>query len=147
MNREHARPGNRGTLFMALLTLVTAMNTSQAAVLCIGPNGHVAIEAAGHEHCGHASHADDHDADARYGGLTSHVRDSHCRPCTDIPISAGACGEQMTPGTSKIPSAGSLAQLSLSQTPEQDGAPGAVLASPASFTSYFIPLRSVVLQV
>jgi hypothetical protein len=80
MGDMHVRNINRGSLTV-LLSLATVLNASQAMVLCVGPDGHIAIEPLGHSHCG-----------------GTHASDSHCCPCTDIPIPGwpGECGSAPT---------------------------------------------------
>ena len=51
------RNANRTTVL--LLLSLAALNMPQAMVLCIGHDGHVAIEPAGHDHCADGSHSRD----------------------------------------------------------------------------------------
>ncbi len=81
------RSVNRRALF--LLLALAAMNLPQTAVLCLGGDGHVAIELAGHDHCADGSHVHEYGP----GGVKlhdhSHVGRLDCRPCVDIPVSVG----------------------------------------------------------
>jgi len=80
-------PGQKsviGLLGRAGLVLLLTMSTSQAVVLCIGCDGHVAVEAAGHEHGDHAPSDDVHRAVHRG------IPPQHCQSCVDVPITAGA---------------------------------------------------------
>jgi hypothetical protein len=62
------------TVFLSLLSLMAALNASQAMVWCVGHDGHVAVEPFAHIHHGAADDGD-----------------SHCCPCTDIPIPVSVC--------------------------------------------------------
>ncbi len=81
------RSGNHRAAF--LLLSLAAMNLPQTAVLCLGGDGHVAIEPAGHDHCADGSHVHEYGP----GGVKihnhSHVGRPHCRSCVDIPVSVG----------------------------------------------------------
>jgi hypothetical protein len=106
------------------------LNASQAMVLCVGHDGHLAVEVAGHNHC--------------RGG---HASDSHCRPCTDIPIPIGPCTEhnaadKLVPGSVYL-----VAPLSLLQTAPADVETVVASVSPVILISFYTPLRSIVLQV
>lgn len=75
---------------MAMLLLsLAALNMPQAMVLCIGQDGHVAIEPAGHFHCVDGIHFCD-PGNLRAAAHT-HVEHGHSRSCTDIliPVWAG----------------------------------------------------------
>ena len=50
---------NVNRVISLLLLSLVVLNTSQARVLCVGHDGHVAIEAAGHYHCVHGLHVCD----------------------------------------------------------------------------------------
>jgi hypothetical protein len=70
---RHLRSRNN-TVLLSLLSLMMTLNASQAMVWCVGHDGHVAVEPLAHIH---------HDQ--------TDDGDSHCCPCTDIPIPVGVC--------------------------------------------------------
>jgi len=118
------------SVFLVLLSFVVMLNASQTMVLCVGHDGHVAVELAGHNHC-----------------RGEHASDSHCCPCTDIPIPIGPCTEhnaadRVVPGSVHL-----AATLSLTQTTMAEVESSFASASPAIPTSFYTPLRSIVLQV
>lgn len=129
MNVKSTRTRNTSAL-LVLLSFVAMLNASQVIVLCVGHDGHVAVEVAGHSHCRGA-----------------HASDSHCRPCTDIPIPFGPCTEhnavdKLVPGSIYL-----AASLSLLQTTPADVESVLASASPLIPISFYTPLRSIVLQV
>ncbi len=113
-----------------LLSLVAMLNASQTMVLCAGHDGHVAVEVAGHNHC-----------------RGEHASDSHCCPCTDIPIPIAPCTEHRAANEVVPGSAHPAAPLSLPHAPKADVESVLASASTLLVTSYYAPLRSVVLQV
>ncbi len=122
----YVRNIQRGYLTV-LLSLATALNVSQAMVLCVGPDGHVAVERLGHSHCG-----------------GTHASDSHCCPCTDIPI-PGCSGESRS---SLIMPAGCASSATPALLPAASGPeyePPAALLVALIFPE--LSLRSTVLQV
>ncbi len=83
------------------LLLLAALNMPQAMVLCIGHDGHVAIEPAAHDHCADGSRPHDHGPAGLETGDHAHVGHEHCPPCIDIPIPAGASDERTAAQKSK----------------------------------------------
>jgi len=69
-----------------MLLSVAALNMPQAAVFCIGDDGHMAIEPAGHDHCADGSHPRNYHPTGDEAAEHSHIGLSQCRPCVDIPI-------------------------------------------------------------
>ena len=116
--------------FLILLSFVAMLNASQTMVLCVGHDGHVAVEVAGHNHC-----------------RGEHASDSHCRSCTDIPIPIGPCTDHSSADRVVPRSVHPAAPLSLSQTTPAEVESFFASASPAILTSFYMPLRSIVLQV
>ncbi len=85
-----------------VLCLVLALSSSEATVLCIGQDGHVAIEASDSGCCGHLSRAccpcDAHSL------LTagSPAQDDDCGACLDIPISCGSADAFRAPSNAPL---------------------------------------------
>ncbi len=129
MNVNFTRTRSTSTFFI-LLSLVAMLNASQTMVLCVGHDGHVAVEVAGHNHC-----------------RGEHASDSHCCPCTDIPIPIGSCTEHNAADTRAPGSVYPAAPLSPAQTTMVEFEGFFASASPLILTSFYTPLRSIVLQV
>lgn len=138
---------NNQCVFVALLLLLLAvLNVPQAMVLCVGDDGHVAIEPAGHDHCVDGLHScgrasaqpDEH----------SHVAHEHCRPCVDIPIVVAAGRNRIVSQRSDVP----LICLSHVQPTMLTGSPldaGQTVASSSRLLplSCGDPLQGIILQV
>jgi hypothetical protein len=124
---------------------VVVINSAQGTVLCFGADGHIELESAFHEHCDHAVHF--HTSDQNQPSYeTSHERCEHCRPCVDVPISFGLAKispvkKQLNP-TFLVPSTNVIVLV------ENLGSSAYDSISNAFFdTSYFTPLRTVILLV
>lgn len=76
-------------LVVLLIYVFMAGNTSGELALCIGANGHVALEPVIHEHCHNHPHIEQNDPSLLEHEHDGHVEDPHCRPCIDIPIFIG----------------------------------------------------------
>jgi hypothetical protein len=146
MTGRRSKKRDRSIALMALLSLIVALNMSQAVVLCIGGDGHIAIELAGHHHGEHDAQDHDHDVDALEADVSFCAEHGHCRPCTDIPLSTGPCEDRIAP---KAASAKALSWICpLSVLDRQAGDSTRLTAtSPLIEAAYPIPLRSIVLQV
>jgi hypothetical protein len=134
-------------LLAGLLSVLVALNMSQAVVVCVGADGHVAIETAGHHHCDHDPHADDPDHSPADTGDHSHATDTPCIPCTDIPVCAGALEHPFKPSHSPTSSSVPVDYIAPSDRAAADTARVADLESHPFSTTYFLPLRTVVLLV
>jgi len=129
-----------------LLSLVGALNASQAMVLCIGRDGHVAIEPVGHNHCADGTHKCESDAAVHDTVLAPDMGGTHCGGCTDISMAQTIGSDPGASAASKIVSAGLFAVLVAPQIPPDDAACIDSLAS-AHLIFDHVPLRSIVLQV
>jgi hypothetical protein len=129
-----------------LLSLMAAMNASQAMVLCVGSDGHVAIEPVGHDHCADGTHLCELDAAVHDTRLVPGTDATRCGGCTDISMADEIGSDPRASAASKIVSAGWLAVLPAEQTPLNDTT-GIDLPASASLTFYPIPLSGIVLQV
>jgi hypothetical protein len=76
-------------LIVLLIYIFMAGNTSGELALCIGTNGHVALEPAIHEHCHNHQHIEQDDPSSMGHEHDGHLESPHCRPCIDIPIFIG----------------------------------------------------------
>ncbi len=77
-----------GCLSVILCLLVTCSGP-QAMVLCIGENGHVAIEASDSHCCGRLPRTTSHTSMLTFSETGSSAKNDDCGPCLDIPISSG----------------------------------------------------------
>ena len=75
-------------LLVLLIYVFMAGNTSGELALCIGADGHIALEPVIHEHCHNHPHID-HDPSSMEHEHDEHVESPHCKPCIDIPIFIG----------------------------------------------------------
>ncbi len=75
-------------LLVLLIYVFMAGNTSGELALCIGANGHIALEPVIHEHCHNHPHIE-HDPSSMEHEHDEHVESPHCKPCIDIPIFIG----------------------------------------------------------
>ena len=129
----------------ALIILLLAFSNSQAVVLCIGEDGHITIEAASSNCCTNAP------VGTSKAGATIFVDDSHsandeCGSCVDIPLFGGGT---YTLTTAKKENPSHMTTAAMGPLPVeaiQTSGLGLVLES-FTPTSYFTPLRSVILLI
>ncbi|MFC1675516.1 hypothetical protein ACFL3G_00460 [Planctomycetota bacterium] len=131
--------------FVVLICLLMFGNLTHGAVLCFGSDGRSEIKSAFHERCDDHAHSQPTDQN-QLSYQSDHVKDKHCEPCVDVPISI------------------SLAKISrvskqLNSTFPAPAANVIVLAEEFNFgaynlasstfeaTSYFTSLRTVILMV
>ena len=76
-------------LIVLLIYVFMAGNTSGGLALCIGSNGHVALEPAIHEHCHNHPHIEKNNPSSLGHEHEEHLESPHCKPCIDIPIFIG----------------------------------------------------------
>jgi hypothetical protein len=127
-----------------LLSLTVALNASQVMVLCLGCDGHVAVEPVGHSHddCGDHTHPDES------GTAFSPVAEgASCRGCIDIPLPNEIPNSSSASDGSKIVSAAMADVAPAGLAMENGNAPAGEAAAPGFLSPYHIPLRSIVLQV
>ena len=75
-------------LLVLLIYVFMASNISGELALCIGSNGHIALEPVIHEHCHNHPHIE-HDPSSMDHKHDGYVENPHCKPCIDIPIFIG----------------------------------------------------------
>ena len=76
-------------LVVLLIYVFMAGNTSGELALCIGANGHVALEPAIHKHCENHPPIEQNNPSSLGHEHDEHLESPHCRPCIDIPIFIG----------------------------------------------------------
>lgn len=139
------RRNNHASILVAL-SLVAALNVSQMMVLCVGCDGHMAIEPVGHNHCADGTHICESDAEVHDTGLVPDAGGSRCHGCTDFSMAEAISSDPGASGASKIISAGTLAVSLQAHTPPNAAACTDLSAS-ADLTFHHVPLSSIVLQV
>ena len=88
MTVKRARKQIYKKCFVVLICLLIVGNSAQGAVLCFGVDGHIEIESAFHERCDDPAHSQPTDQ-KQLSYQVDHVKDKHCKPCVDVPISFG----------------------------------------------------------
>ena len=78
-------------LLTIVLTVLVASNMSQAVVVCVGADGHVAIEAAGHDYCAHAGGSESAYATCPLGHRHRTARQRDIAPSCATQPTAGRC--------------------------------------------------------
>ena len=76
----------------AVICLSMVVNCAGGPVLCIGHNGHVAIETAAGDCCDHSGHGDGDAVVAAFADVAVSQNVESCRGCVDIPLSDGFAG-------------------------------------------------------
>jgi len=76
-------------LVVLLIYVFMAGNISGELALCIGANGHVALEPVIHEYCHNHPHIEQNDPSSMEHEHDEHLENPHCKPCIDIPIFIG----------------------------------------------------------
>jgi hypothetical protein len=76
-------------LVVLLIYVFLVGNTSGELALCIGANGHIALEPIIHEHCNNHPHIEQNDPSSMEHEDEGHSESPHCKPCIDIPIFIG----------------------------------------------------------
>ena len=76
-------------LVVLLIYVFLVGNTSGELALCIGANGHIALEPIIHEHCHNHPHIEQNDPSLMEHEDEGHSESPHCKPCIDIPIFIG----------------------------------------------------------
>jgi hypothetical protein len=84
-----SRIGKHKRFALVLICLFVCASASQGVVVCVGSDGHVALEHAFHERCHHHMHAEETEVGQFTQEISSHAESRHCQPCIDIPVSLG----------------------------------------------------------
>ncbi len=127
-------PVNQYLIHLVLAVTTVWLAGSKAGVVCIGADGHIAVEPAFHNHCGCGG--DGESTPNPDGSSITHP----CSPCTDIPIPGAPAGldkiQKTTVTDADIqPSARLLTDLPQTAT---EGLCG-------FHYSYFSPLKDIIL--
>ncbi len=82
-------------LIVLLIYVVIAGNTSGELALCIGADGHIALEPVIHEHCENLPHIEQNESSSIVHEHEGHLESPHCKPCIDIPIFIGPASNRL----------------------------------------------------
>ena len=145
MTVKRARKQIYKKCFVVFICLLIVGNSAHGVVLCFGVDGHIEIESAFHERCDDPAHSQPTDQ-RQLSYPSDHVKDKHCEPCVDVPISIGLA--EITRVSKQLNStfpapATNVIVLANKFNPSAYSAASNTFAA----TSYFIPLRTVILLV
>ena len=130
---------------VVLICLLIIGNLAQGTVLCFGADGHVELEPAFHKHCDHPVHYHASDKN-QHSHEAGHEKGKHCEPCVDIPISIGLAKISHMPeqviASFLFPAANVIAD-----TDKTNCSAFHLISNTFVDTSYFTPLRTVILLV
>ena len=130
---------------VVLICLSIAGNLVHGTVLCFGADGHTELESAFHERCDHPVHSYASDQN-QLSCESEHERGKHCEPCVDVPISIGLAKISHTStklnSTFPVPVTNMIVLTDKFDFPAYNSASNTFAA-----TSYFAPLRTVILLV
>ena len=88
MTVKRARKQIYKKCFVVLICLLLGGNSAHGVVLCFGADGHMEVESVFHERCDDPAHSQPTEQE-QLSYQSDHVKDRHCEPCVDIPISIG----------------------------------------------------------
>jgi len=131
--------------FVVLICLLMFGNLAHGAVLCFGSDGHIEIESAFHERCDDSAHSQPTDQ-KQLSYQSDRVKDKHCEPCVDIPVSIGFA--KITRVAKQLNSTfpAPAANVSVLANKFNLSAYNSALSA-FDATSYFTPLRAVILLI
>jgi len=137
---------SRNRPFCLVLSLVAMVGASPAKVMCVGSDGHVAVEPIGHHHGIAIAHSHDSVDGHSLPPFATCQNATGCSPCTDIAIPFGPCTD-LKPGESKLRPVYPLTQLTAvaGSFTEALGLPVFWHCEPS--ITYHTPLCSVVLRL
>lgn len=126
-----------------LICLLVICNLAQGVVLCLGADGHIEIESAFHQRCAGKSHTDASDKNQLFCQADNEDC-KHCEPCIDVPISFGLAKISRVPkqlnSTVSTPAA-----VVIAPSDKLDFSLFHSASDTSSITSYFTPLRTIIL--
>jgi hypothetical protein len=131
--------------FVVFICLLIVGNSAHGVVLCFGVDGHIEIESAFHERCDDPAHSQPTDQ-KQLSYEADHQKGKHCQPCVDIPISISLAKISHAPkqsnSTFPAPATNVIVLANKFNLSAYNSASNTFAA-----TSYFIPLRTVILLV
>ena len=127
------------------LTPMMLLNASQAMTLCVGRDGHVAIELVVQDHCACDTPASG-PGSARADGA-AHLADGPCWLCTDFAVPVAAHNGRTAPLSAKAISSGLGAMPPLSAPALLDTGESTAPQAAQAFLSFYTPLGNILLRV
>lgn len=130
--------------FIALLILSVVINGTQAVVLCMGNDGHIAIEIAGHKHyhCNHEAKGIPQESD---NGTEEH--DTPHQPCVDVPLSSGITDSPLVQKAPEMVVLSVGIDLFVPYMAELDLEAFETAGACPAFISFYDPLSSIILVI
>ena len=134
--------------FVTVCLLLFGGGTSGDLVLCLGADGHVAFEPAGHPHCNRPADPEESSLPQLQQQGAPHLQGPDCCPCVDIPVSGSpaAASQLLTKASRPSPEVTAC----VPETHSDFGGHAASAAASESFLQtnpYFVPLSTIVLLV
>jgi hypothetical protein len=133
------------TAVLLVLTPMMMLNASQAVTLCVGHDGHIAIELLVGDHC---------TCEMRTAGAndvlisaTSRLMEGRSLSCSDFVVPIGACGVRTARAASTVIPGAPAATPPLPLPAAIDALDIASLESPPAFSCHYTPLCGVILRV
>ncbi|MHC4456936.1 MAG: hypothetical protein ACYS0I_07555 [Planctomycetota bacterium] len=131
---------------IVLICLLICGNSAQGSVLCFGADGHTEIELAFQQRCNEPRVYSQPANQNELCHQVDHEQDKHCEPCVDVPLSFGLAKiafapKQLNP-TFQLPVINIIAAGDCFNFSAYNSASNTFAA-----TSYFTPLRTVILLV
>ena len=129
--------------YIVVIYLLIIGNLAQGAVLCFGADGHIELESAFHKRCDEPVHYHASDRN-QHSHKAGHEKGKHCKPCIDVPISIGLVKISQVPKDSN-PTFPVPASNVVVHTDKLNFSVCNLISNTFVGTSYFIPLRTVIL--
>jgi hypothetical protein len=130
---------------VVLLCLLVVGNSTDRVVLCFGADGHIEIESAFHERCDNPVDCCASDKN-QLSSEATHMKGKHCQPCVDVPIYTGleniSCTPKQLNPTFPVLATNVIVAAEMLNCSACNAASNTFAA-----TSYFTPLRTVILLV
>lgn len=147
--RVFVRPvRNANRAIMLLMLSLAALNMPQAVVFCIGHDGHMAIEPAGHQHCQDGSHPRNYHAAGAETAEHAHLGVPQKAACIDIPIPSESSDSRFASQRSRLTPVAAAGLAPSVDTYRAADAPCVLEPLPfPSFAFYDASPRGVILQV
>lgn len=129
-----------------VICLSVVFSNSEAVILCISEDGHIAVETASSDCCAGFPVGFSENRVFASDERDQPANSDDCGPCVDIPLSAGLAG---TVTVAKQRNLTILASAPIGSPPAQSHQFSELRLAIESFTliSYFTPLRSIILLI
>jgi hypothetical protein len=145
MKNRPIQGGCRRIAVLLVLTPMMVLNASQAMTLCVGRDGHVAIELVVQDRC--TCEVRTSGADGIVVGAASRVLDGRSLLCADYAIPVGSCGVRAVAVTSEAASVSPATTPALPSLAVIDVIQIASPESPPALLCHYTPLNCIILLV